>query len=319
MAAKKSKVWRWAKRQAKAQAKRSWANHKKNAKARAKGRAKVRKNTPPRPPKTGSFWSRHPLVADVRDWVTIQTHSFIDKRDLRGGTITQAEMEALDSYDSAEEWLLDMHRLRKEEMQRQAARRRDEDSRSRLTLVYGNRGTETSQVKHTGFRPPAARKNGPGRPAPWSAPPPRAPRLRKRKNRVQQIVTSWKPQLDKNASIAMAADADLSGAIASLQAFVEQFPETRTQIHDSSGKFGVFGKSFSGCMQTYRAVLAAGKGEDNPGLPSEVLAHLAPLEEIGEEIVKCTQAFLAAWEDYFQDAIKAAQDEHTPSKAALTS
>lgn len=117
----------------------------------------------------------------------------------------------------------------------------------------------------------------------------------------------------------MAADGDLSAALQSLYNFAEQFPETRSQVHESLGKLAEFGKGYSSAMASYRQTLAQGKGEDNPGLPPEVLVHMQPLEEVGEQIVAASMAVIAAWEDYFQDAIKAAKDEHTPSKQALNS
>lgn len=117
----------------------------------------------------------------------------------------------------------------------------------------------------------------------------------------------------------MAADADLSAALQSVRSFAETFPETRTQIHEHGGKMAEFGKGFSEAMEAFSATLAAGKGEDNPGMPPEVLARLKPLTEVGQVIDQACKEFIAAWEDYFQAAIQAARDEYTPSKQALTS
>lgn len=117
----------------------------------------------------------------------------------------------------------------------------------------------------------------------------------------------------------MAADGDLNGAAQSVQSFAEQFPETRTQIHDHLGKMAEFGKAYAAAMETFISVLANGTGDTNPGLPPEVLQHMKPLTDVGETIQNACHATVAAWEDYFADAIRAAQDEYTPSKQALTS
>lgn len=117
----------------------------------------------------------------------------------------------------------------------------------------------------------------------------------------------------------MAADGNLSGALQSVQSFAEQYPESRSQIHDHLGKMAEFGKGYADAMETFLSTLRNGKGDDNPGLPPEVVQHLQPLTDVGEVIERACQATVAAWEDYFADAIRVAQDEHTPSKAALTS
>lgn len=323
----------WVKRRVKAGARRLrkhlWARHKKNAKRRKKVRQQRRtdrqtvattKNDGQLPAR-GTFLGRHPLVADVRDWAAVRAHGVLDRRDLRGGMITEEEMEALDGYESQEEWRLDMLARRREELRRQAARNRDTDN-GPLVMVYATHHKPTAQIRHVGFRPPTARPAPnlkPSKSTPSWSPPNRRPVRRRRKDHVEHLVDNWKPQLTQNARKAMAADVDLSAAVQSLHNFAEQFPETRSQIHESLGKLAEFGKSYSASMETYRATMSAGKNEDNPGLPPEVLAHLAPLDEVGEIIERASQATLAAWEDYFAPAIKAAQDEHTPSKAALTS
>lgn len=334
--AKKSRVWSWTKRKAKSAAKKAWAAQRKKARARRAERKKQRRErravkqtvaTTKRVNRTdaegrhrGTFWTRHPLLADLRDWAEVNAHSMLDRRDFRSGIITEEEFDALERYDSQEEWARDMRARRKEAMRREAARRRDADIGSRLTMVYAQKGSGTAAVKHVGFRPPAPRpavKKPEVRP--FTPPQSRPVRRAKRKDHIPQIVTSWAPILQLNARRAMAADGDLTSAQGAIQAFVESYPERRSEVHDHLGKMAEFGKFFAGAMDTFRSTLRQGKGEDNPGMPPEVVDRLNPMLEVGETIEKACMEFVAAYEDYFRDAIKAAQDEYTPSKQALTS
>jgi hypothetical protein len=313
---KKSRVWAWTKRKTKSRWKKMRANHKRNVADRKKVR-KQAKAVDPTYKETGSFWARHPWMADLRDGVTVSLHAQLDKRDLRQGLITEDELAELDKFDSTEEWRQEMAKRRRERMKTDAARRRDEDTRAPLTLVVARNGAKPAVVKHVGFRPPAPRsKPQTGTPPAWKPPAPRVVR-RPRRDRVASLAKAWGPKIEENARKSMAADADLTGAIAALNSFAESFPETRTQIHDHLGKLAEFGKSYSAAMETFKATLERGTGEDNPGLPPEVTQHLAPLADVGATINAAAVATIAAWEDYFQAAIQVAKDEHTPSKAAL--
>lgn len=321
--------------------KKAWDSHRRSAKARRAKRKEFRKGqrTASRSfrdeyrakqrsdafspaidyaPRTKSFWARNWVLADFKDAVAQRGHELLDRRDLRSGILTNDELDAFDQFDGPEEWRAEMLRRRKENYNRQRARNRDIDTGPLVMAYGGGQKAGVPQVKHAGFRPPIARASTlKPTPAPtWQSPNRRTRRV-KRKDRVEKIVKQWGPELRTNARNAMAADGDLSSALQALYNFAEQFPETRTQIHESLGKMAEFGKGYSEAMDTYEQTLRTGVSEENPGLPPEVLQHLKPLQEVGAEIERASQAVIAAWEDYFQDAIKVAQDEHTPSKQAL--
>jgi hypothetical protein len=338
----------WVKRKAKAKRKKIWTNHKKNKVVRRKNRQTARTTarsarrtvattktsgpaaagasakTPPSPlafshsrkAKSGKFLGKHYRIAGGKDGVARVAHSFLDKRELRSGIITSTELEQLGNYDSQEEWRLDMLAKRKEHYRTQQARNRD-TKYGPLTMVY-SLSQGVARVEHKGFRPPMARQTEKKTNAPtWQPQPRQQTVVRKRKNHVSKLVTAWGPQMQQNASKAMAADSNLSGAVSSLNSFAETFPETRTQVHDYLGKLAAFGEAYASAMEQMISTLSQGKNEDNPGLPPEVVSHLQPLTEVGNQIRAAGQETLAAWEDYFAPAIRVAQDEHTPSKHAL--
>jgi hypothetical protein len=263
----------------------------------------------------GKFLGKHHRIAGGKDGIARVAHSFIDGRDLRNGIITSDELDQLENYDSQEEWRIDMLAKRKEFYRIQQARNRD-TKYGPLTMVYSVK-QGVGKVQHVGFRPPTPRHNPKKTNSPTWQPQPRQTIVRKRKKHVSTLVKAWGPQMTENARSAMAADSNLSGAVASLHSFAEQFPETRTQLHEHLGKLAEFGKSYSAAMEQLRATLAAGKGEDNPGLPPEVLNHLAPLSDVGATIERCSQETLAAWEDRMTAALAVARDEYVPSKQAL--
>jgi hypothetical protein len=341
----------WVKRKAKSKSKKMWTNHKKNKKVRRKNRQTVRTTarsarrtvattktsgpaaagaaakTPPSPlafsnsrrrKSSGKFLGKHHRVAGGKDRIARVAHSFIDGRELRNGIITSDELDQLGKYDSQEEWRINMLAKRKEHYRTQQARNRD-TKYGPLTMVYSMQ-QGVGRVQHVGFRPPTARQTDKKTNAPTWQPQPRPqPIVRKRKNHVSKLVTAWGPQMQQNASKAMAADSNLSGAVSSLNSFAETFPETRTQVHDYLGKLAAFGEAYAAAMEQMISTLSQGKNEDNPGLPPEVVSHLQPLTEVGGQIRQAGQETLAAWEDYFAEAIKVAQDEHVPSKQALMS
>jgi hypothetical protein len=352
---RKPKPWftPWVKRKVKSKSKKVWANHKKNKVVRRKNRQTVRKTaratrrtvattktsgpaaagvaakTPPSPiefshtrkrKNSGKFLGKHHRIAGGKDRVARVAHSFLDNRELRTGIITSSELDQLGKYDSQEEWRMNMLAKRKENYRTQQARNRD-TKYGPLTMVYSvGGGAGVGKVQHVGFRPPTARQTDKKTNAPTWQPQPRSqPIVRKRKNHVSKLVTAWGPQMQQNASKAMAADGNLSGAVSSLNSFAETFPETRTQVHDYLGKLAAFGEAYSAAMESMISTLSQGKSEANPGLPPEVVSHLQPLTEVGSQIRQAGQETLAAWEDYFAEAIKVAQDEHVPSKQALMS
>jgi hypothetical protein len=348
----------WLRRKTKSVAKKLWTKHKQNKKLRRKERQTARKErrtvarasvqrggfgvarpnaAPPQPapaPKPAApsplafaaqrrrrvsrhILVRHPLVSGVKDTMSCSIHSIYDRRELRSGIITAEELEAFEQYDSQEEWRLDMLARRQDQYKRQRARRVDGEH-GPLTMVYSIKDG-VARVEHKGFRPPAPRQSSKKTNAPTWQPQPRQTIIRKKKSPVSTLVKAWGPQMTENARNAMAADSNLSGAVSALQSFAEQFPESRSQVHEHLGKMAEFGKSFSDAIETFKATLAQGKNEDNPGLPPEVISRLNPLTDVGSVIERTCQETLASWEDYFADAIKVAQDEHTPSKQALMS
>jgi hypothetical protein len=263
--------------------------------------------------KGASFAARHPILTDLKDGMAQKGHQLLDRRDLRSGIITQDELDALDKYDSQEEWRQDMLARRKDEYRRQRARDRDVDH-GPLTMAYGGgQRAGVPQVKHVGFRPPNPRPSKLQPDTPGFTPPNSRPNRRRRKDRVPQLVDKWGDQLRQNGQKAMAADAGLNGAASSVKHFAEQFPESRSEIHGHLGAMAAFGKAYSEAMSSFMATLSQGKGTDNPGLPPEVIQHLSPLTEVGDDIERSCQATVAAWEDYYADAIKVAQDEHVPN------
>lgn len=351
MAKKKSRPWLapLLKRTTKKVSKKVWARHKKNKTRRRKERQTARAArrvvattrtrtsnagkvpTPKVPSKPSQidfsssrnrkhrgtkFLAKHYRIAGAKDGIARLGHSFHDGRELRNGIITSDELEALSNYDSQEEWRINMLAARKERYRTQQARNRDSDDYGRLTMVYSLQ-QGVAAVKHVGFRPPAPRQNPKKTNAPSWQPQPRQQVARKRKNHIPTLVKAWGPQMQQNASKAMAADSNLSGAVSALQTFADTRPLTRSEIHDHLGKLAEFGKAYADSMDRLRATLASSPDEDHPGLPPEVLSHLTPLGEVGDTIVQCSQETLAAWEDYFAAAIAVAKDEHTPSKHAL--
>lgn len=267
----------------------------------------------------GSFLARHPRLGDLRDWFAMKGHGWMDGRELRGGIITQEEFEQFENFDGPEEWLAEMKRQRMERLRVQRARNRDTDYGPLVITYGGNQTVGIPVVQHSGFRPPAARPSPNLKPvAAWTPPQNRRTR-RQRKNRIDNVVQMWGPQLRKNARTAMAGNSSMTGAIQAMNAFAEDFPETRTQVHEKMGVLAEFGNANGEFYENLVSTLRAGVNEDNPGLPPEVLQHLEQLTEIGDQIRAAAEKTLAAWEDYFAAAIAAAKDEHTPSKAALTS
>lgn len=342
---------RWAKRKAKS----AWTTHRKNARAREKERSKAaehwereaRKQTAAEKAarqrrKTaaeaehralvrervgedngrGSFLARHPHLADVRDWISAKGHEFLDVRELRSGLITQAELEAFADYDSPEEWREAMRERRREQIKRSRV-----DNRAReygpLTLVYGSAGSTVGRVEVKGFQPPPPRATR-LKPVPtekFAAPQPRPlpKRKRARSRHVEAVAAAWAPQMDKRGSTVVAGDASLSSVVQGLQTFAEEFPERRSEVADKMAALQQLGDAFASSMEELVETLRRGRGEDNPGFPPEVLQFMAPLIEVGQTIRKAGAETHAAWESYFQKAIEAAKDEHTPSKQALTS
>lgn len=321
-----SRLSRKLKAKSKKLAKQAWRSYRASVKRRRQARRELRRQTRAaraveqrdEAVRAESFWARHPLLMDWRDAAAQKGHELLDRRELRSGIITQEELDAFDDFNGPEEWRLAMQRRRKQRYAEQRASRRDGEY-GPLVLVYGGgQRAGVPQVKHVGFKAPAPRVAA-ASPRPVSTF--QAPKHRRvrRKNRVETVVAQWRPLMERNARVAMAADGNLTGALDSIREFAQQFPESRTQVHDHLGKLAELGKGFSACMETMLETLAKGKGEDNPGMPSDVLNHGKPLTEAGAAIENACLAMIAAWEDYFQEAIKAAQDEHTPSKQALTS
>lgn len=322
----------WVRKKAEAQAKKAWVKHRKNAQERRKVRKQDRKakweqrrtvasTNPDVLVSNGSFLDRHWRFSDLLDSAAVHGHSWLDKRDLRQGVLTPDEVEAcLNHEGGVAEWRAGALKARREEYRAQKMRNRDSGDRAPLAMVYtASKPGELPRIQHVGFRPPAPRAPvNKGSDPQWKVSP-RPPVRRRGKNHIDRVVKSWQPQMTQNARIAMAADADLSRAADSVRSFAEQFPETRTQLHDHLGKMAEFGKSYADAMDSFVQTLSRGAGEENPGLPPAVVAHLNPLKDVGEQIVRSCQETLAAWEDYFAAAIAVAKDEHTPSKAALTS
>ena len=115
----------------------------------------------------------------------------------------------------------------------------------------------------------------------------------------------------------MAADGNLSGALAALREFVDQQPTDRQQLHQQLAGFAGFFEQLGAVAEAFRATLERPLPDGTPGVPGYITAHLAPVADHGHGIGECAKRTAHAWEDRFSDAVKVAADEEKPSDEYL--
>lgn len=247
-------------------------------------------------------------------------HDRLDLRELRAGVLTDAE------YDS---WWQIVRRRPDDVSEEQAfenwlevslaARRVRHESVSLFGAAAPTFTPAAAQAvpafqPPSAFQPPTPRHSAPSRPA--QPVPPRRPAVRK-VNRPAQLRAAWGVKFDNMKGPAMAADGNLSGAMAQLRSFVDQQPGDRMQLHAQLAAFAQFFEGLGEIAEAMQATLERPLPDGTPGVPSSVTQHLGPVAEHGAQIGQCAKDTALAWEDRFADAIRVAQDEEKPSDEYL--
>lgn len=269
------------------------------------------------------YMARHTITAKSVDWFTELAWQFFDKRDVKAGKITEAEWDAYMANPAGiEQWRRDTVKRRSENR----ARQRDSRVPGQWTPVTQSvtlapalwtpdpvPATTTTQT----FTPPKPRKN---RPAATTGPAYRAPKKRtkpaKKIDRTTQLRGVWGDHWKNQKEIAM-ADVNVQAAIACLQALADEQPQDRAQFHAQLAAFAAVGEAVGAAAEKIRSTLEAPQRDGTPGVPSEVTTHMSPIPEAGQTIAQACQDTAHAFEDRFELAIKAAQDEDKMSDKFL--
>ena len=162
--------------------------------------------------------------------------------------------------------------------------------------------------------PVPQRRQAPSRPA--AAIPSRRPATRK-VDRPTQLHGAWDHKFNQIKGNVMAADGNLSGALAQIRAFVEYQPQDRSELHAQLAGFAGLFEQLGGITESFRSTLERPLPDGTPGVPSYITSHLAPVPDHGTAIGQCATRTAHAWEDRFADAVKVAADEEKPSDEYL--
>lgn len=261
-------------------------------------------------------------------------HGRLDKRELRAGVMTDEE------YAAYERIVLNRPSDVSEEEARANWLELMLQARCDRRAGFAPPAPAPVSTPQPAFQPPAPRQQAgrspvqpvrpvlpsepgqpmrPGEPVP-SRPaqpvPSRRPATRK-VNRSAQLRAAWGSKFDNMKGPAMAADGNLSGAMAQLRAFVDQQPGDRMQLHAQLAAFAQFFEGLGEIAEAMQATLGRPLPDGTPGVPSSVTQHLGPVAEHGAQIGQCAKDTALAFEDRFAEAIKVAQDAEKPSDEYL--
>jgi hypothetical protein len=135
-------------------------------------------------------------------------------------------------------------------------------------------------------------------------------------NRTAQRSAAWDARFDLIKEYAM-ANGELKQALDVLRRFVEVQPRDRVELHERLAELAAFAEALGPITEEFKATLHRQRPDGSPGVPAVVTQHLTPISEHGAQIGRCCADTAHSFEDVFAEAIKAADDNVTPSSDFL--